>query len=221
MRRASMLLLAAAVATGCASGARPVRQLETLEVMVGGGVNGPGAQFDPEFSAWLRFAPWTYFDLTVGGLVTVPLFEHVAAGGLAEVRTHVPITPKLRLTLDFAAELTRYETEDDGEIWARRFTAMPLLVWTGSPKGSLQPYFGPKLMYLSHMDRVSSAALGSSPGFRRSGAGVYMLGGTIGVETAVDVFTAVGGAIDIGLMVDAERGDLDGMYVSVAGYLGY
>lgn len=219
MRRAALLLALSVSAAGCASGMRPVKQLETMDVMLGGGLNGPGAEFDPEVSLWFRFAPWTYLDLTVGGLVTVPLFEPIAGGGLAEVRGHVPLNEDLRLTLDLAGELIRYEIDGQGHILAQRITVMPLFVWTGS--GTLQPYFGPKIMYLSHMDRVSSMTLGTSPGFRVSGSGVVMLGGTFGLETEVDVFSAIGAALDFGLMVDAERGDLDGLYVSVAGYLGY
>jgi len=218
MRRGLALALAGLLG-GCASGMRPVKQLETMEVMVGGGVNAPGAEFDPEVSLWLRWAPWTYVDLTAGALVTVPLFEHIAGGGLLEARGHIPISPNLRLTLDVAGELIRYDLEDSGHIWAQRVTAMPLFVWTG--QGELQPYFGPKIMYLSHMDKVSSASLGSSPGFRQSGSGVVMLGGTFGLETPVDVFSALGASVDLGIMVDAERGDLDGLYLNVAGYIGY
>lgn len=205
---------------------RPVRQLDDLDVMVGAGINGPGAEFDPEFSAWVRFAPWRHVDFTAGGLVTVPLFEPVAGGGLAEVRGHIPVNKNLRLTLDLAGELIRYDLEPSpltpdapGHIWAQRITMMPLFVWTGP--GTVQPYFGPKIMYLSHMDKVSSASLGSSPGFRDGGSGVVMLGGTFGLETEADMFRAVGASLDVGFMVDAERGDLDGLYMSIAGYIGY
>jgi len=226
MRR---LLLFGALATqlvACASGMRPVRQLNDMDVMVGGGINGPGAEFDPELSAWVRFAPSRYFDITAGGMMTVPLFEPIAGGALGELRGHITLSKNLRLTLDVAGELIRYDLEIDptrvngaDHIWAQRITAMPLLVWTGP--GTVQPYFGPKIMYLSHMDKVSSASLGSSPGFREGGSGVVMLGGTFGLESEVDVFRALGTSLDVGFMVDAERGDLDGLYMSIAGYIGY
>jgi hypothetical protein len=214
-------LLAALIATqlaACASGMRPVKQLEDGELMVGAGLNGPGAEFDPEVSAWLRFAPWRHVDLTVGGLVTIPLFEPVAAGGLAEVRGHVPLTRHLRLTLDVAGELISYDVDDAGRrIWVTRLTAMPLLVWLGAER--LSPYFGPKVMYLSHMDTVSGT-LAKSPGFREDGAGEVLLGGTFGAEGPVDSL-CLGAAIDLGMMADAETGDLDGLYLNVAGYIAY
>lgn len=217
MRRALVLLIASQLAA-CASGMRPVKQLESGEWMFGAGINGPGAQFDPEISAWVRFAPWTHLDLTLGGTTTLPLFARVAGGGLAELRGHIPLNPHVRLTLDVAGELLSYALDDDqGRLAVTRITAMPLIVWTDP--GRAQPYFGPKVMYLSHMDAVSGF-LAESPGFRPDGTGRVLVGGTGGVEGPVGSLI-LGASADLGLLADADDGNLTGLYLNVAGYIAY
>lgn len=230
MRRRLATLAAFALfgSAACTSSHRPVRQLETLDVMVGGTLHAPGAEFDAEVSGWLRMAPWRYVDLTVGGTFTVPIFEPIAYGGLAEVRGHIPITDRFRLTLAGAGELLHYELDadvpgiDNERIWVQRLTATALAVWTPEEKDGLTPYFGPKVVYLSDMDDVlNNDLIGTTPGFVRDGDGVYFLGGTFGVEFPSGPLRALGGALDIGSLFDAQDEAPDGLTMTFSFYVGY
>lgn len=213
MRR---LLVVALLLAGCASGSRPVKQLDDLGVMVGGAFNGPGVEFDPELTAWLRFAPIRYVDVTVGGTVTVPLFENAAFGGLAELRAHLPMGT-MRLVLDATGELMRYKLTERTSVNVHRLTFAPLLVYEGS---RLTPYVGPKLMYLSHMD-LDGTSLDASPGLRANGEGAILLGGIVGLEGDVGVFVA-GGSLSFGALMNGQDvNEAQSLAFTMSLYLGY
>ena len=193
--RLALLLLLTAGTGACVSGARPVKQLETFETMVGGTMNGPGVEFDPELTAWVRFAPHTNIDLTLGGTVTLPLFENAAYGVLGEVRAHIPTSGYMRVVVDVSGELMRFKITERTSAIVQRLTLSPLLAYDAA---EITPYIGPKVMYLSHFDFRNA-----DPGLRSSGDGVVFLGGIVGIEDDLEGWI-IGGTADLGVMMNAK-----------------
>lgn len=217
MVRHGLLLLTCAAFVGCASGARPIAQLNTNETMVGGTMNGPGVEFDPELTAWVRYAPHTNVDLTLGGTITVPLFENAAWGGLAEVRAHIPTSGYMRIVIDVAAEILRYKITQRTSAWVQRFTFAPLLAYDAA---EITPYIGPKLMYLSHFEFRDSGP-NDGPGLYGSGDGVMFLGGIVGIEDDLDGWV-IGGTADLGVLMNAKDvNELESVGGTIAFYIGY
>lgn len=217
MRRLVLLLGCLALGTGCVSGVRPVKQLETFDYMVGGSFTGPGIEADPELTAWFRFAPIDFFDVTLGATVTLPVFESVAYGALGELRLHIRASDKLRVVLAGGGELLRFRLTQRSNITIHRVTVAPLLVYEGA---GVRPYVGPKLEFLSDMHAEGDGFSGE-PGIRRNGDGVFFLGAQIGLEDDLDA-VVLGGAVGGGLLMNGrDVNNLDGISMTASIYIGY
>lgn len=216
MRRLAVGLVAA-LGVGCVSGSRPMKQLETFDYMVGGSFTGPGIEADPELTAWVRFAPIRWIDVTLGGTFTMPIFESVSYGGLAEVRAHVPFGDRLRLVLAGSGEVLRFRLTERSNITVHRLTFAPAIVYQSK---SFRPYVGPKLEYLSDM-QVSGDAFDPEPGIRMNGDGIFFMGAVLGLEDDMDALV-LGGSVGGGLLMNGrDVNEVAGLSMTASVYIGY
>lgn len=200
------LLLVAA--TGCFSGARPVKQMAAGDFMIGTNFNVPGTVGDPDVNAWLRYAPFSATDITAGALTTIPFAGELPGyGGLAEVRQHLHLSKGWRLVLDAQGEIYRLRLRE--ERWTTHYRAsfIPYFV-VDSDKFTL--YFGPKASWLTGLREIPSAS-GDDPIRAVPGApGFIFAGVSLGAEDPSPplFFSGLGGAFDVGVVIDPDTGDV-------------
>lgn len=215
--KTAALLLVSATLGACASGQRPMKQLETNDFMIGGNLNGFGPRTDFEAALWFRYAPWTYIDVTAGGVASIPFFEAPAGGFMVELRGHIPITQKFRLVLTGTEELINRKYETGGREWTSRVSGMLTAVYEAK---NFAPYIGPKVIFMEDFDRRSDF-LTADWDFRNNGSGMYILGGNFGFETSFESVSVIGAALEGGLLLNARSGVSEGVTAAASVYIGF
>lgn len=207
LARVRLAVVALAGTAGCFASARPVKQMDAGDIMIGSNVSIPGSAGDPDFAAWFRVAPYASADVTAGALVTIPFTADSGLpgyGGLAQIRQHIGLTEGWRLVLDAEAQLLRLHIRRD---WTNHWRASFVPYFVADTR-AFTMYFGPKIGWLSGIRHVSSPD-GANPLRPVGGApGLIFAGGSVGAEDSKPpwFFSAIGGALDVGAVIDPDTG---------------
>jgi hypothetical protein len=210
MRSALLIVL-----LGCAGPSRPVRQLKTNEWMFGGNISAPGARGLPDLSTWVRYAPWTYFDLTAGATAGIPV-QGAWVSTFGELRIHIPMGP-FRLMLAGEAEVGGLKQEDDDWYRVHRYLGSGRLVLDAF---RTKVYLGTRGGFLSNLKKIPGDLI-SAIGLRRDGEGRLCVGPSAGVEhMTIDGWT-LGGVIDFLVLFHPESREKDGGGFVASFYVGW
>ncbi len=221
--------LVALCLSACGTGHRPIRQLNTGQFMAGASLNLVNQRADAMGTMWLRFAPWTYIDFAVGGIVSIPIFDGFAGGVVGEARVHVPLTNSWRLVFVASDDYVSREFNDQrisssrpsGRGWTHQISGTVFAAYK-SKQGEI--YFGPRLTYLTHLSRQTEHSdLVSIDVLRyfQGGGPARQVTFVAGLEQEFGGWT-VGGGVELGaLSAKGGRGSTADPAISLSIYVAY